>query len=216
MRNDGWKWLVRKSTASSLGMGYRKRWKTIPQGLKPDSLPSTDVGAEACLRQAGSDPDAKRSFSATCRKGAATCFVLLLAWVCVMPSAGVAQDDAAVKGKIVALEKAWNQAYKAGDTGALGNLLDDNIVLINDDGSTQTKKEFLDSVKVSNTQEQQVAPESLTVYVFGNTATATGVFRATGVENGKHYVRRERFVDTWVFKNGRWVCVATNATPILH
>ena len=147
---------------------------------------------------------------------AATYFVLLVALFCVMPSVGVAQDDAAVKGKIVALEKAWNQAYKAGDTGALGNLLDDNIVLINDDGSTQSKKEFLDSVKVSNTQEQQVAPESLTVYVFGNTATATGVFRATGVENGKHYVRRERFVDTWVLKNGRWVCVATNATPILH
>lgn len=141
---------------------------------------------------------------------------LLLALFCVMPCVGLAQDDAAVRGKIVALEKAWNQAYKAGDTRALGDLLDDNIVLINDDGSTQTKKEFLDSVKVSNTQEQQVAPESLTVNVFGNTAIASGVFRATGAEGGKHYVRRERFVDTWVSKNGRWVCVATNATPILH
>jgi hypothetical protein len=29
-------------------------------------------------------------------------------------------------------------------------------------------------------------------------------------------VHRERFVDTWIMKNGNWVCVATNATPILH
>jgi hypothetical protein len=29
-------------------------------------------------------------------------------------------------------------------------------------------------------------------------------------------VRRERFVDTWVYKSGKWVCVATNATPVLH
>jgi hypothetical protein len=29
-------------------------------------------------------------------------------------------------------------------------------------------------------------------------------------------VRRERFVDTWIFKEGKWVCIATNATPVLH
>ena len=139
----------------------------------------------------------------------------LLISLSAVASVALAQDDA-VRGKIVALEKAWNQAYKAGDTRALSDLLDDNIVLINDDGSTQTKREFLDSVKVTSSQEQQVAPESLTVHVFGDTAVATGVFRATGLEGGKRYTRRERFVDTWVLKNGKWVCVATNATPILH
>ena len=148
---------------------------------------------------------------------------LVLRWAALLStslwalaSVGLAQDDAAVRGKIVGLEKAWNQAYKAGDTRALSDLLDDNIVLINDDGSTQTKREFLDSVKASNSQEQQGAPESLTVRVFGDTAVATGVFKATGLGGGKHYTRRERFVDTWVLKNGKWVCVATNATPILH
>jgi hypothetical protein len=39
-------------------------------------------------------------------------------------------------------------------------------------------------------------------HVYGNTAISTGVFRATGVEGGKSYVRRERFVDTWIYKNG--------------
>jgi ketosteroid isomerase-like protein len=71
-------------------------------------------------------------------------------------------------------------------------------------------------VTASNSQEQQVAPESMSVRVFGNTAVATGVFRAKGVEGGKSYVRRERFVDTWIFKEGKWVCVATNAVPVLH
>jgi hypothetical protein len=52
--------------------------------------------------------------------------------------------------------------------------------------------------------------------VFGNTAIATGIFRAKGVEGGKSYSRRERFIDTWVEKGGLWVCVATDATPILH
>ena len=132
-----------------------------------------------------------------------------------------AQDnEATIKGKIIALEQLWNQAYKAGDTKALDSILDKDIVLVNDDGSVQTKAEFLASVKESpsqpSSQQQQVAPESLKVYVFGTTAIATGVMRVKGVEGGKPYTRRERFVDTWLYKGGSWVCVGTNATPVLH
>jgi len=127
-----------------------------------------------------------------------------------------AQNDDAVRSKVIALEKAWNQAYKIGDTKALSSLLDDSLVLIEDDGSLKTKSQFLASVKGPTANEEQVAPESLTVYVHGQTAVATGVFAAKGTHGGKPYVHRERFVDTWMLKNGNWVCVATNATPMLH
>jgi ketosteroid isomerase-like protein len=140
----------------------------------------------------------------------------LLAFICAASLLVPAQDDSSVRSKIIALEKAWNQAYKAGDRKALDGILDDQIVLVNDDGSIQNKAEFLQSVTKSDSQEQQVAPESMSVHVFENAAIATGVFRAKGVEDGKPYVRRERFVDTWVFKGGKWVCVATNATPVVH
>jgi ketosteroid isomerase-like protein len=84
----------------------------------------------------------------------------------------------------------------------------------------QTKNEFLASVKANDphaaAQEQQVSPESLNVHLFGTTAIATGVMRVKGVEGGKPYTRRERFVDTWVYKSGAWVCVGTDATPVLH
>jgi len=142
----------------------------------------------------------------------------LLAFVCSTAAFVSAKDDAgsAVQSKIIALEKAWNQAYKGGDIRALDALLDDQIVLINDDGTVQTKADFLAGVKPSKSQEQQVAPESMSVRVFRNTAIATGVFRAKGVEAGKPYVRRERFVDTWIYTDGKWVCVASDATPVLH
>ena len=144
----------------------------------------------------------------------------LMIVVCTTTLLVRAQDTAesSVRSRIIALEKAWNQAYKAGDTRALDSILDNEIVLINDDGSVQSKAEFLASVKATNnnSQEQQVSPESMSVHVFDNTAVATGVFRAKGVEGKKSYVRRERFVDTWVYKNGKWMCVATNATPVLH
>jgi len=71
----------------------------------------------------------------------------LMAFVCAASLLIVGQDDSAsgVQSRIVALEKAWNQAYKLGDRKALDALLDDHIVLVNDDGSMQTKAEFLAS-----------------------------------------------------------------------
>jgi len=129
-------------------------------------------------------------------------------------------SDDAVKTKIVALEQLWNQAYKSADVKALDSILDDGIVLVNDDGSVQTKAEFLASVKSAapqpTAQQQQVAPESLNVHVHGDVAIATGVMRVKGVEGGKPYTRRERFVDTWLLKRGNWVCIGTDATPVQH
>jgi ketosteroid isomerase-like protein len=146
-----------------------------------------------------------------------TLFVFICAAAVCLP----AQDtDAATKSKIGALEQLWNQAYKSGDSKALDTILDDGIVLVNDDGSVQTKNEFLASVKApvsqSPAQQQQVSPESLNVHVYGNVAIATGVMVVKGVEGGKHYTRRERFVDTWMRKGENWVCIGTDATPVLH
>lgn len=145
----------------------------------------------------------------------------LMGVMCAVALLCLAQDDSesATKSKIVALEQAWNQAYKSADSKALDSILDNAIVLVNDDGSVQSKADFLASVKTptpSGAQEQQVSPESLSVRVFGETAIATGVMRVKGIEAGKAYSRRERFVDTWIHRNGRWVCVATDATPVLH
>lgn len=146
--------------------------------------------------------------------------VVFLVFTCSIGVLAQSGSDAAIQSKVVALEQLWNQAYKSADIKALDSILDERIVLVNDDGSTQTKSEFLASVKSSapqpTAQQQQVAPESLSVHVYGNVAIATGVMRVKGIENGKPYTRRERFVDTWVQRGSSWVCVGTNATPVLH
>jgi ketosteroid isomerase-like protein len=125
-------------------------------------------------------------------------------------------DDAAARDQVLALEKAWNQAYKAGDTKALASILDNSLVLVEDDGSLKTKSEFLASVNSSSANQEQVAPESLTVRVFGKTAIAIGVIAVKATHGGKSVVHRERFIDTWINKNGTWVCIATDATPMTH
>ena len=42
----------------------------------------------------------------------------------------------------------------------------------------------------------------------GDSAVVVGIFRTKGVDKGKKYLNRERFVDTWAKINGTWKCVA--------
>ena len=141
--------------------------------------------------------------------------LLGLACALALPLGG--RTEGPVESNIIALEKAWNQAFKFRDRVALGRILDDSLMLVNDDGSLQSKSAFLAGIDgARRSDEQQLEPESITVRVVGQVAIATGVFREKGIEKGRPYVRRNRFVDTWANNNGLWVCVAASATPILH
>ena len=55
--------------------------------------------------------------------------------VCALTAPTLAQDNGSVESKIIAIEKAWNQAYKFRDKKALGEIIHDSIVLVNVDGA---------------------------------------------------------------------------------
>jgi len=117
-------------------------------------------------------------------------------------------------GRILALEKAWNHALEAKDAKALDMLLANTLVSVDIDGSVASKSEFLASIKAPDYKPAQVVTEQSSVQVYGNAAVVTGTFRVKGTENGKPYVRRERFTDTWIKINEAWQCVASQTTLI--
>jgi ketosteroid isomerase-like protein len=117
-------------------------------------------------------------------------------------------------GRVLALEKAWNLALEEKNTKALDMLLANTMVSIDIDGSVASRSEFLASIKSADYQPSQAVTEQSTVQVYGDTAVVVGIFRVKGTEKGKPYVRRERFVDTWIKISGTWQCVVTTSTLI--
>jgi ketosteroid isomerase-like protein len=117
-------------------------------------------------------------------------------------------------GRVLALEKAWNLALEEKDAKALDMLLANTLVSVDIDGSVQSKGEFLASIKAPDYKPSQVVTEQTSVQVYGNAAVVTGTFRVKGTDNGKAYVRRERFTDTWIKIDQSWQCVATQTTLI--
>lgn len=117
-------------------------------------------------------------------------------------------------GRIVALEKAWNLAIESKDAKALDMLLGSTFVAVDIDGSVQNKSEFLASIKAPDYHPTQAVNEQTSVQVYGNAAVVVGIFRVKGMEKGKPYTHRERFVDTWIKTDNAWQCVATTGTLI--
>jgi len=129
-------------------------------------------------------------------------------------SAGNAPGDSGsdARTKILALEDAWGHAYANKDPKALERILDDAFVNVDSDGKLQGKRELLAEMRTSTAL--QFLTESMTVHLHGDTAIVTGTFLIKGVDHGKPYTQRERFVDTWLCKNGQWVSIAGLAMRI--
>jgi hypothetical protein len=143
-------------------------------------------------------------------------FVAIL--VCSALSFMAAQNgmDESTQTRVLALEHAWNQAAERKDTKALDAILDSSMVYVDYYGILRTKADYLAWVRSTNLHLQQEVTQSMTAHIFGSTVMVTGVYVTNGVEGGKPYVRRARFVDTWTSKDGTWVCVASQSTPVLH
>ena len=138
-----------------------------------------------------------------------------VAVVFAAPSFSAAQsemDSAAARSRVMAFESAWGLAEKNKDAKALDALLDNSLTYIDYDGTLKTKSDFLADVKASGHNREQQTVESTVARVYGDTAVVTGVYQVKGTDQGRPYLRRGRFTDTWVNRNGNWVCVASQYT----
>jgi len=121
---------------------------------------------------------------------------------------GVPQSDDA--SKLIALENLWNQMQLNHDASAMEKMIDENFVLTDYDGSLLNKTQFLVSIKDSSVQLTQEMSEGMKLHEHGSTVIVTGATREKGSQNGKPFAHNGRFTDTWMKKDGRWVCIASH------
>ncbi len=112
--------------------------------------------------------------------------------------------------KIIAMENLWNQMQLNHDAAAMEKMIDDDFVLTDYDGTLLDKKQFLDSIKDMSIKLTQEMSEGMKLHPHGNTVVITGATREKGTQNGKPFAHNGRFTDTWIKKNGTWLCVASH------
>jgi uncharacterized protein DUF4440 len=142
-----------------------------------------------------------------------------LVMICVLAAFVSAEDvnAKAAQSKVLALESAWNIAEEKGDVRALDLIFDNSMIYIDEDGALLSKAQFLTRIRNSRTQMQSLVTETIGARVFGGEmAVVVGSYRARGMEHNKAYLREGKFMDTWVLREGAWICVVAQSTPLAH
>jgi ketosteroid isomerase-like protein len=141
-------------------------------------------------------------------------FVLIAATASLAFSQASAQNayESDIQSKLMAMEQLVRvQALPNGDFNTLNAVLADEFVLVTFEGQAQSKTEFLAYWQSFDTLHYMV--QDMIVRVHGDTAIVTGRFQMSGVQRGKPFARRGRFVDTCINSDGRWLIVASVSTP---
>jgi hypothetical protein len=123
-------------------------------------------------------------------------------------------DSSAEVSKLLALENAWNLAQLHHDAKALQELIPETYVYTDYDGTVMNKAQFLADLQDKSYRATLMQNENVRVFPYGSTAVIVGTYRTKGIYKGKLFDHRGRFTDTWVFKNSKWMCVATHTNLI--
>ena len=144
-------------------------------------------------------------------------WILCLIGLLSLGSAAWSQDKQTGGGTekaVAALEQQWLQGQKTNNPDLVAPLLADKFVNTGSDGKVTGKAETLATAKA--TKYDSAEYDDVKVTAFGDTAIATGGFKATGTDaSGKPLDVHERWTDTWMkMSNGQWQCVASHSSPI--
>ena len=134
----------------------------------------------------------------------------------LLPLLALAQDNtsSSEKSLILALEGAWNQAELHHDAAAASAIMADTFISVDHHGKVFNKSQYLADLKDTSFHPEEISNSDTSVYVYGDTAIVTSAYRTKGTDDGRAFVHRGRFTDTWIKRNGQWQCIANQETLI--
>ena len=123
---------------------------------------------------------------------------------------------AEVREEFAKLAAAYDAALLAGDKNALDAYYDADGQFIGADGRLLAKSPYINDTLARKWETAQ-ASEQRVQQIGDSVVVETGVFKASGTEpDGKRFRDHVRYLAVWVKKDGKWVNVAEQGTPIVE
>jgi len=133
------------------------------------------------------------------------------------PAAVTPAQEATIEAAIKDLSTQWSTAYLKNDTSILERIWAPDFVYVEPSGHRFTKAEGIAALKAGGERHTASEASSIDVRVYGGGTVAVdiGDYREAGRDkDGKEFVRKSRFTNVWVLKNGAWQCVSGHASVI--
>lgn len=112
------------------------------------------------------------------------------------------------------LDKEWTAAILRNDAEAISRFISEDWVIIGPEGNVIERARFLEVIQSGELTHDSMESEACRVRVYGDMALVTAVARSSGKYKGDAFVTNERSTSVFVHKDGCWVCVLTQLTPI--
>lgn len=124
------------------------------------------------------------------------------------------QARAADIAAVTALNLGWNDADLAADRAWFEhNLAEDFIAVTSRRGAMEDKASTL--AGVGQYRLDDASSTDLVATVHGDFARVTGIFHTRGTDaDGEPFVRRVRYIDTYIRRDGRWQVWSSQGTEI--
>jgi len=112
------------------------------------------------------------------------------------------------------LERGWARAFLERDVEFVDGLLAEDFIAIYANGSSGDRAHELMEVAGFNQQVDSSVFDEFLARVYGNTAVVSFVHVTVGPIQGVPTEVRHRYLDVWVLRDGKWLCVASQSTRV--
>ena len=115
---------------------------------------------------------------------------------------------------LINLEQEWAGAVKLRDTEKINRLQAEEYIFTDPAGQIWTKTRALDSLKAGDLEVDSFELTDARANIYGNTAVVTFAITWNGRFQDNDISGPQRMTDVFVKRDGRWQCVASQATRI--
>ncbi|MFZ3375859.1 MAG: nuclear transport factor 2 family protein [Chthoniobacterales bacterium] len=132
------------------------------------------------------------------------------------PAAAPSGRKMSVEAALKDNENRWEAAVAKHDTVIIGSMAADDFAGVNFDGKVTSRSGLIAESKKDRETYKSAVNEKLAVHSYGpNVAVVVGTAHEKGTgKDGQPFDRKFRFTDTWVERNGRWQCVASQIMKV--
>ena len=130
------------------------------------------------------------------------------------PARMAAAEHSSVAAHLKQLEMDWVTAMKDGNTAKLNEIIADDWVGINFDGSKGTKQEYVNEVKSGKEKIESSEIGPMDVKVLGNVAVVQGSDTEKSTYDGKDSSGKYAWMDVYVKRGGKWQAVRSQVAKV--
>lgn len=115
---------------------------------------------------------------------------------------------------LIQLERDWNVAFRSKDIAFIENVLAEEFMATYGDGTRVDRAQELEMIANFNAQIDSSTVDDFTVNLYDDTAVVWFTQRMVGPSQGQALELTYRYMDVFVFRDGRWQCVASQSTQV--